>query len=417
MDIVSLRAAGFLAAAVLLLLIPAPRTVRLGLLVVANFAFLALLSPGAPGVFAAVTLAAWLAAKFACRRPAGAAGETGGEVAAPGGAAGNALFVIFSIAIGSLLFLPKTGWFGGSGGAGDAGFAANLAKSPAYFAGASYFTLRALQFMWDARREGVVHYNLLEMFAWNGFFPTILAGPIERSQHFAESIQNLGRPRFDDVLHGSWRIYLGLLKKVVLSQIFFTWAQPMMRFEQGVVPGHLDAWLSLYSFGFYFYFDFSGYSDLAIGGARFCGIRLAENFDNPYLRPNISEFWRTWHISLSSWIRDYVFLPLCGRGGSAWRPHVASVLSMVLCGLWHGLTPGWAVWGVFHGVALSIHQQWTAWLRRHFKWKQKLAKSKTARIVAIIITFHFLAVAWTLTAYATTGLATTARFVGLLLGL
>lgn len=407
MDVISLRAAGFLALAVVLLAIPAPRTARLVLLTIANLAFLALLHPGAPAVFAAVTLAAYVGAKIAAS--ANATKENG--TFSPR----NITVTIFSLLIGSLLFLPKTGIFGGASGAAS-GFAANFAKSPAYFAGASYFTLRALQFMFDARREGIVHFNILELFAWNGFFPTILAGPIERSQHFEQSLQNLGRPSFADIQDGVWRIYLGLLKKLVLSQIFFTWAQPLVDFERHIVPTTGEAWLSLYSFGLYFYFDFSGYSDLALGAGRFCGIRLAENFDNPYLRPNISEFWRTWHISLSSWIRDYVFLPLCGKGGSPRRAHVASVVSMVLCGLWHGPTAGWALWGVLHGAALSIHQSWTAWLRKHFKWKQKLAKSKTAKIVAIVFTFHFLAVAWTWTAYASTGVGTTWRFLLLLFG-
>ncbi|MBI3817483.1 MAG: MBOAT family protein [Planctomycetes bacterium] len=404
MDVLSLKAAGFLAASVLLLCIPAPRTIRLGLLVIANLAFLALLHPLAPAVFGAVTLLAYAGARVAANAKGGTA---------------KAAVGIFSILIGSLLFVPKLGIFpdGGGHGAPGAGFAANFAKSPAYFAGASYFTLRALQFMFDAKREGKVHFNILETLAWNGFFPTLLAGPIERSQHFTESLDTLGKPCAGDLIDGAWRIYIGLLKKVVLSQIFFTWAQPLVEFEHGVRPTHLEAWTSLYSFGLYFYFDFSGYSDLAIGAARFCGIRLAENFDNPYLRPNISEFWRTWHISLSSWIRDYVFLPMCGKSSSRWRPHAASVGSMVLCGLWHGPTFGWALWGVFHGVALSIHQQWTAWLRKHFRWKQKLTKSKIARAIAMIITFHFLAIAWTWTAYATTGVGTTWRFLLILFGI
>lgn len=397
MDVLSLRAAGFLAGAVLLLLLPSPRAVKLWLLCAANLAFLYLLHPAAPVVFLAVTVVAFVSAKAAAR--GGSAWIVGAAV----------------VVLASLLFLPKTELLNFGAAAPATGFAASFSKSAAFFAGASYFVLRALQFVFDARRERTVHFGLLETIAWNGFFPTILAGPIERSQHFAQSMERLGKPSLEDLAAGVTRLYFGLLKKVVLSQIAFNYAQPLLDFERGVLPSHTDAWISLYAFGLYFYFDFSGYSDLALGAGRFCGIRLAENFDNPYLKPNISEFWRAWHISLTSWIRDYVFIPLCGKGTPPIRPHVASWVSMVLCGLWHGVTTGWIAWGLFHGVALSIHQLWTSFLRKRFKLKQKLAKWRLARAVSIAITFNFLAVAWVWTAYASTGLGTSIRFFRLLL--
>ncbi|MFN0207148.1 MAG: MBOAT family O-acyltransferase [Planctomycetota bacterium] len=399
MDVLSLRAAGFLAGAMFLLFIPSPRAAKMFLLAVINLAFLYLLHPAAPGVFLAVTIVAFLTANLAAR---------GGS---------SWIFSLIAAAIASLLFLPKTGIFGTSGGDSTAGFAASFSKMPAFFAGSSYFILRALQFVFDARRERKVSLNFIEMIAWNGFFPTILAGPIERSQHFAESLDTLGKPNANDILDGIWRIYLGLLKKVVLSQIAFNFAQPLLQFETGTEPSQWQAWTSLYAFGLYFYFDFSGYSDLALGAGRFCGIRLAENFNNPYLKTNISEFWRAWHISLTSWIRDYIFIPLCGRGTPAIRLHAASWTSMVVCGLWHGLTPGWIIWGLFHGFALSIHQLWTNFLRKRFRLKQKLAKSKLARAASIFIMFQFLAVAWVWTAYATTGVGTSIEYFKLLIGL
>ncbi len=400
MDVISYPAAAFLAAAVVLLALPTGRTIRLALLVAANLGFLGLCDRLAPAVFLAVSLAAFGLAHLGAR------------------GLGSFSFGLLALPIAALLFVPKTGLLGSAPGAESlAGFAAAFARAPAYTIGASYFTLRALHFAIDARREGRVPIPLLEMLAWNGFFPTLLAGPIERAPHFAESFPTLGRPSLHDVLDGIARIFVGLVKKVVLSEIALRWAQPLLDFEQGVVPSVGVAWLALYAFGLYFYFDFAGYSDLALGAGRLCGIRLAENFDNPYLRPNISEFWRTWHISLSTWIRDYVFLPLCGRSSSPWRPRFASVAAMVLCGLWHGPTIGWAVWGLFHGVALAVHQSWTAWLRRHFAWKRRLASSRLTTLVATLVTFHFLALAWTWTAYATTGLSTSLRYLALLAGL
>ncbi|MBL8695737.1 MAG: MBOAT family protein [Planctomycetes bacterium] len=396
MDVLSGAAAGFLAAVALALALPLPRTAKLALLVVANLAFLALHDRMAPGVFLAVSLAAFGLARL------GARGISGG------------LFALLAAPIAALLFLPKTGLFGTNPAAlALTGFAREFAKAPAAFVASSYFTMRALHFALDARREGKVPGTLLEMLAWNGFFPTLIAGPIERFGNFSQSLDRLGRPDFGDFTHGAWRIFVGVLKKVVLSELFFELSRPLLDFGSpaGAALGTGDAWLALYAFGLYFYFDFSGYSDLAIGAGRICGIRLAENFDNPYLRPNISEFWRTWHISLSTWIRDYVFLPLCGRSTGAWRPRAASVASMVLCGLWHGPTLGWAVWGVFHGAALALHQSWTAWLRKRFQWKQRLAKSRVAFVASTLVTFHFLAIAWIWTAYAGAGLGTSLRYL------
>lgn len=397
MDVLSLEALGFLAAAAAALALPTPRAARLAILGIANLAFLALAHPAAPAVFLATTLAAFALARAAAR-----------GLAAP-------LFAAACVPFAGLLLLPKTGLLGEAPGAAAlGGFAAAFAKAPAFFVGGSYFTLRALQMVFDARREGAAPASLLETIAWNGFFPTLTAGPIERSQHFAESLGRLGRPSPEDLLDGSWRIFLGLLKKVVLSQLFYAWAAPLLAFETGASVARGEAWAALYAFGLYFYFDFSGYSDLALGAGRFCGIRLAENFDNPFLRPNISEFWRTWHVSLSTWIRDYVFLPLCGRSTSPWRPRAASVASMVLCGLWHGPTLGWAIWGAFHGSALAAHQSWVSFLRRRLRWKQRLAKSRVAWAASTFVTFNFLAFAWTWTAYASTGVGTTLRFLRLL---
>lgn len=394
MDVLSLRAASFLAAAVLLLRLPSPPRVKMALLAAANLAFLALADPGAPLLFLAVTSGAWVLARQAARGTA------------------PVLFATATIPFAALLLLPKSGVFGVNEAASAlGGFAANFARAPALFIGTSYFTLRALQFVIDARREGKPSLGFLEMLAWNGFFPTIVAGPIERSQHFAMSLPFLGRPSIDDALEGTWRIFLGLLKKVVLSQIAYAWAAPLLDFERGVVPERLEAVLALYAFGFYFYFDFSGYSDLAIGAGRFCGIRIAENFDNPMLRPNISEFWRTWHVSLSTWIRDYLFLPMCGRSTNPWRARGASIVSMTLCGLWHGPTLGWVLWGVLHGSALAIHQSWVGFLRRRFRLKQRLAKSKIAFAAAVALQLNFLSLTWIFTAYAHSAVTLPLRYL------
>jgi D-alanyl-lipoteichoic acid acyltransferase DltB (MBOAT superfamily) len=399
MDVLSFQALAFLGAAIAALFVARRLGAAVPALCLVNLAFLALADPWAPAVFLAVTAGAWLLAKAAARGMS------------------SVFFAVLTLPFAALLFLPKTGIFGVSeAAAGLGGFAANFARSPAAFVGASYFTLRALQLVFDARREGRAPLGLLDTIAWNGFFPTIVAGPIERSQHFALSLEKLGRPDLDDVLDGSWRVFVGLVKKVVLSQIAYAWAAPLLDFERGIVPQRLDALLALYAFGFYFYFDFSGYSDLALGAGRFCGIRLAENFDNPMFRPSIAEFWRTWHISLSTWIRDYVFVPLCGRSVNPWRARAASVASMTLCGLWHGPTLGWVLWGVLHGTALSVHQAWTGFLRKRFRVKQRLAKSKLAYAVSVVVMLQFLSLTWIWTAYANENVHLTIRYLRIVVG-
>ena len=202
MDVLSLEALAFLAAVALLLAIagwsasPASRNARLAVLSLANLAFLGIAHPAAPAVFLATTVAAWGLARLAAR-----------GLAAP-------LFAALVVPIASLLFLPKLGIFGESAGAaGLSGFAAAFAKAPAFSWDAP--TSRCARSRWSSTRAASARRSpsLLETIAWNGFFPTIVAGPIERSQHFAESLDRIGKPNVDDLLEGAWRIFLGLLKR------------------------------------------------------------------------------------------------------------------------------------------------------------------------------------------------------------
>jgi D-alanyl-lipoteichoic acid acyltransferase DltB (MBOAT superfamily) len=147
------------------------------------------------------------------------------------------------------------------------------------------------------------------------------------------------------------------------------------------------------------------------------GVRLAENFDNPYLRASPSEFWQGWHISLSSWVRDYLFLPLCGRSRSALRPHLAALCAMALCGLWHAPSVGWLLWGLLHGLGLSAHQAWTLWMRKRFALKRRLAASLPYRVLCVVLTFHFVTLTWTFVAIDAQRVGPTLRYLRLLVGL
>jgi D-alanyl-lipoteichoic acid acyltransferase DltB (MBOAT superfamily) len=393
-ELISLTAAAFVAAALLATRFGSPLWRRAALLAF-NAAFMATFHPLAPLVCMAASLLGYGAAVLGARRSA------------------LALPAALCLPLVLLLFVPKLGDYGG----GEEGMAGNVLGSKALvFVGASYFTLRALHFAIDARRKQRLGLGLLDYLVWNSFFPTIVAGPIERAEHFAQSYARLGRAGPEDWAEGAKRIFFGLLKRVVLGQLAFAWARPIATFEVGSELAWSEAWLALYAMCLYAYFDFAGYSDLAIGSARLFGLRLAENFDNPYLRPSISEFWQGWHISLSTWIRDYLFLPMCGRSPSVVRPHLAALASMGLCGLWHAPELGWLLWGLAHGAGLSVHQAWTLFLRKRFALKKKLARSKPYRVLATLATFHFIALTWVLISIDATDLGPAWRYFAILLG-
>ena len=408
MELIGLHAALFVGAAVALVALPWPGPGRRLLLLLANFAFLWSFDPLAPAIFLAVSLLGWFAARRA------AAGASLGEL------------LLLGAPLLLPLFLPKLpGLFGGEAGAGAGGGAAGgvanvVGARMAMFIGASYFTLRALHVVLDARRTKIVHLGLFDFLVYNSFFPTTVAGPIERADHFKQSYARLGRPSREDLAAGVVRLFQGLLKKVVLGGIALAWAAPITGFasaDSALAPQSAGAaWVALYAIALYAYFDFAGYSDMAIGVARLMGLRLAENFDNPYLRPSISEFWRGWHLSLSFWIRDYLFLPWSGRTASTLRPHLAALGSMTLCGLWHAPNPGWALWGLAHGAGLSVHQAWTVWLRKRFALKKKLAGSLPVRVLATALTFHFVALTWVFVAIDPWRVGASLRYLGVLFG-
>ncbi|MBI4879950.1 MAG: MBOAT family protein [Planctomycetes bacterium] len=379
MDVISSGALLFLAAAAGALLLPLPGRAKRGLLLLFNAAFLYLFHPLAPLLFLAASCLAFAAARVAAR------------------GAPRALLWLAAAPLLAFLFLPKLPFLAAASAGASA---SNLAGSRlVLFIGASYYTLRALHFVLDARRQGTLHFGLLDFLAYNSFFPALIAGPIERADHFKETFDRLGRPDLADVGEGVKRIFFGLLKRVVLGSILLQWAAPILSFAPDAPgPPWWRAWSALYAVALFAYFDFAGYSDLAIGAARLLGIRLAENFDNPYLRGSIAEFWRGWHLSLSFWIRDYLFLPLSGRSASRLRPHLAALVSMTLCGLWHGPNAGWIAWGFLHGAGLSLHQAWTQWLRRRFRLKKRLAASRLYRVLCVLLTFHFVCLTWVLVA-------------------
>jgi alginate O-acetyltransferase complex protein AlgI len=216
------------------------------------------------------------------------------------------------------------------------------------------------------------------------FFPTLLAGPIKRFQSFGPPAP---APREPQLAEGLARILAGLCKKLLLAD---TLAHAALRLQQPELVSPLGLWLGTYAYAGQIYFDFSGYSDLAIGTALLFGYRVPENFDWPYVATSLQEFWRRWHISLSSWIRDYLFIPLGGSRRSKIRVALNLLLVMALCGLWHG--PAWhfVAWGLWHGAGLGLSRLW----RLRFPAPER--PGALVRAGHWLLTFHFVCIGWVL---------------------
>jgi alginate O-acetyltransferase complex protein AlgI len=230
--------------------------------------------------------------------------------------------------------------------------------------GVSFVTFEALSYVIDVyRRDTRAARNPLHVAFYVSFFPHLIAGPILR---FADIAPAVARPRVtrDELDRGVSRFIVGLTKKMLLSNPLGSVADAVFK----LAPAQLaptTAWLGVAAYALQIYFDFSGYSDMAIGLGRMFGFTLPENFRLPYAARSIQDFWRRWHISLSSWFRDYLFIPLGGSRAGAARTYRNLLLVFFLCGLWHGASWTFVAWGLFHGAFLVIERlRFGAWLGR-----------------------------------------------------
>ncbi len=221
--------------------------------------------------------------------------------------------------------------------------------------GISFFTFQAISYLVDVyRKQTQVLRNPFYLGLYISLFPQLLAGPIVRYNHIATQITNRSI-RLEDFSEGLVRFCFGLAKKVLVADSVGGLVQEAF----GAHPGSLTpslAWCGLIAFTIQIYFDFSGYSDMAIGLGRVFGFRFRENFDYPYISRSVTEFWRRWHISLSSWFRDYLYIPLGGNRAGRLRTYFNLWAVFLLCGLWHGASSNFLAWGVFHGTFLVIER-------------------------------------------------------------
>lgn len=227
--------------------------------------------------------------------------------------------------------------------------------------GISFFTFTQIAFLVDCYRGLAGEYRLVHYTLFVSYFPHLIAGPVlhhrEMMPQFAR--QCLQRPQMADMAIGLSIFIVGLCKKVLLADPLSVLVAPV--FAPGAQPQLVEAWTGALAYTLQLYFDFSGYSDMAIGLSRLFGIRLPLNFHSPYQAANISEFWRRWHMTLSRFLRDYLYLPLGGNRHGAVRRYRNLMLTMLLGGLWHGAGWTFVAWGALHGVYLVIHHAWQAW--------------------------------------------------------
>lgn len=276
----------------------------------------------------------------------------------------------------------------------------NPAHRTVFMIGVSYFSFRMIHFIIESYKRKIDHPSFLNYLNYILFFPSFISGPINRYNHFAQCVNTKAPARFaDDLKAGGERIIHGLFKKFVLVQLVYPHVLTNQAQALSAVSP-VTVLLGLYAYAFYFYFDFAGYSDLAIGTARLLGIQLPENFNSPFLKRNIRELWTNWHISLTSWLVDYIYWPLVRkmRDASYFREHpvllsnIGMIVTFIACGMWHGEAPNFLIWGVYHGLGISVL---TIYQRQKRKakavWLQRYFRSRASRVIGTLSTFNFFA--------------------------
>lgn len=290
--------------------------------------------------------------------------------------------------------------------------------------GISYAAFKAIHFVVDSYKDTIRSATLLSFLNYIFFFPSFISGPINRFNHFIENAAlKTNMTQRSDFIPGVERIIHGLFKKTVLATLVFPYiiTNVGIPFQQ-MQPSRVV--LGLYAYAFYLYFDFSGYSDLAIGSARLMGFVLPENFDSPFLKRNIQQLWANWHISLTGWLTEYVYWPIVRRlrRHDTFRTHplllsnIAIVVTFVICGIWHGEGPNFIIWGLFHGLGIATVNVYQNWKRRvRDEGALRYFRSPLSHYAGVIATFNFFALGLSLFALDTRQIGSLAqRFFAIL---
>lgn len=257
--------------------------------------------------------------------------------------------------------------------------------------GISFYTFQTLSYTVDVYRGKMDATDDFMSFAlFVAFFPQLVAGPIERARDLLPQLNDPQPRGTDDILLGVTRIIWGLTKKVVIADNIAIYVNQIYNAPY-FVHSNIEWLLATWLFAFQIYFDFSAYSDIAIGLARMMGIHINENFLHPYISKNIGEFWRRWHISLSLWLRDYLYIPLGGSRHGIARTVINVIIVFFLGGLWHGADIKYVVWGLWIGFAIAIYNLLAARLNIQSDLNDRI---KWSDFIGIFITFQIMTIAW-----------------------
>ena len=259
----------------------------------------------------------------------------------------------------------------------------------------SFYTFQQIAFLVDTYRGHCPRYSFLQYSSYLAFFPHLIAGPIVRHNNLINQLHSktMLDLKSENMLSGIAIIMIGLFKKVVLADGAATFVTPIFSAAgNGVQIGFAEGWIAAILFSFVIYFDFSGYSDIAIGLARLFNIRFPENFASPYKAKNIVEFWRRWHITLSVFLREYLYIPLGGNRKGALRRYFNLMLTMLLGGLWHGAGLNFIIWGGLHGLYLISAHAWRHLCQRIYG--QYNPNSNWSIVAGRTVTYLAVVVAW-----------------------
>lgn len=248
--------------------------------------------------------------------------------------------------------------------------------------GISFFTFTQIAFLVDAYKSEVQEYDLLRYMLFVTYFPHLLAGPILHHKEMMPQFANKWNfaLRWRNMGIGLFLFSIGLFKKVVIADTFAEWANA--GFNASVPLSFIEAWITSLSYTLQLYFDFSGYTDMAIGMSLMFNIRLPINFNSPYKAKDIQDFWRRWHITLSRFLRDYIYIPLGGNKVSHLRNYANLFSVFLIGGIWHGASWMFVIWGVLHGIAIVVHRVWKDLGFTMWGW------------LGWLITFNFVNIAW-----------------------
>jgi len=258
--------------------------------------------------------------------------------------------------------------------------------------GISFFTFQTISYTVDVYRRKVEPVrNIIDFGFYVSFFPQLVAGPIVRASEFVPQLYKDFKLTIEEYGHAIFLIMNGLIKKMLISDyISINFVDRV--FDAPASYSGFENLIAVYGYSIQIYCDFSGYTDIAIGIALLLGFRLPLNFNSPYKAVSITDFWRRWHISLSSWLRDYLYIPLGGNRKGKIRTYINLLITMLLGGLWHGASYRFIIWGGLHGLGLAVHKIWTELWKK--SKKDFSSNSKFTHFLSVFITFHFVTFAW-----------------------